>query len=66
MRRPLSRRLATWILLTISRRLWGLTAGLMPVLVDRLGAFGALRWMVRNLPRYERMLKAYRRVSEPG
>jgi hypothetical protein len=57
MKRPLSKRLATWLLLTISRTLWGLPARLMPVLVDRLGAFGALRWMARNLPRYERMLK---------
>lgn len=57
MNRPLSKRLATWILLTISRTLWGLPAGLMPVIVDRLGAFGAIRWIVKNLPRYERMLK---------
>jgi hypothetical protein len=57
MRRPISKRIATWILLTIARNLWGLPVGLMPVLVDRLGALGALRWMVRNLPRYERMLK---------
>jgi len=56
-KRPLSKRLATWILRTITGLLWGLPAGLMPVLVDRLGALGALRWMVRNLPRYERMLK---------
>jgi hypothetical protein len=56
-RRPLSKRIATWILLTIARNLWGLPVGLMPVLVDRLGAFGALRWMVGNLPRYEKMLK---------
>lgn len=57
MKRPLSKRLATWLLLTIARTLWGLPVGLMPVLVDRLGAFGALRWMARNLPRYEKMLK---------
>jgi len=56
-KRPLPKRLATWILRTITRGLWGLPANLMPVLVDRLGAFGSLRWMVRNLPRYERMLK---------
>jgi hypothetical protein len=56
-RRPISKRIATWILLTIARTLWGLPVGLMPVLVDRLGGFGALRWMARNLPQYERMLK---------
>jgi len=57
MKRPLSRRLATWLILTVLRNLWGLPPALIPVLVDRLGAFGALRWMARNLPTYEKMLK---------
>jgi len=56
-RRPLAKRLASWVLLTIARTKWGLPVGLMPVIVDRLGPLGALRWMVKNLPRYERMLK---------
>jgi len=56
-RRPLVRRLASWILLTLARRMWGLPVALMPVLVDRRGPLGAIRWMATNLPRYERMLK---------
>lgn len=57
MKRPLSKRLATWLILAVLRKLWGLPPGLIPVLVDRLGAFGALRWLARNLPTYEKMLK---------
>lgn len=57
MKRSLATRLASWLLLRMARTLWGLPVALMPVIVDQLGPLGALRWMAKNLPGYERMLK---------
>jgi hypothetical protein len=47
---------ATRILVEISRRKWGVTAVLMPSIVDRLGPLGALRWIAANMPKYEASL----------
>jgi hypothetical protein len=50
-------RAATFVLLTIGRRLWGITAVLMPEIVAVLGPFGALAWLARNMPKFEEGLK---------
>lgn len=55
---PLPQRLATWILERVGATLWGFEPRLMRFIVRRLGAVGALLWFVRNMPGYERTLKA--------
>lgn len=50
-------KLVAWVLGQIGRRLWGFAPVLMPRIVERLGPVGALRWMARNMPVYERTLK---------
>jgi hypothetical protein len=50
-------RAAAWLLLTITRRMWGMTAVLMPTVVRSLGPFGAIRWMATNIPKYERAIE---------
>jgi hypothetical protein len=51
--------LATALLLRVTRSLWGFPPNLIAEIVERLGARGSLAWFVRNLPRYELILKAW-------
>ncbi len=55
---PLGQRIATWVLEHVGSFLWGFEPRLMSYIVARLGAFGALRWFVANMPGYERTLAA--------
>lgn len=50
-------KVAGWILGRIGRQLWGFAPILMPRIVERLGPVHAVRWMARNMPEYERILK---------
>jgi hypothetical protein len=36
------------------RHLWGFASGLMPRLEGRIGTAGAIRWMARHMPEYDR------------
>jgi hypothetical protein len=49
-------RIATQLLVLISRAKWGVSAVLMPFIVQRFGPFGAIVWMARNIPPYERAI----------
>ena len=49
-------RIAVRILLLVARTKWGVTAVIMPVIVQRFGPFGAFRWLAKNLPKYERSI----------
>jgi hypothetical protein len=49
-------RLMTRILEAIGEKKWGVRPKLMAHIVSTLGAGGAARWFVANLPRYERTL----------
>jgi len=53
-----SDRVAVRVLEGIGRRLWGFPPRLMAPIVAQLGALPALAWFVRNMPRYERTLRA--------
>ena len=44
------------LLLFIARSKWGVPAVIMPIIVKNLGPFGALRWLAKNLPKYERAI----------
>jgi hypothetical protein len=50
-------KLAAWVLGQIGRHLWGFAPVLMPRIVERMGPVGAVRWMGKNMPEYERILK---------
>lgn len=50
-------RIAVAVLEGIPERLWGFPPRLMPVIVERLGAVGALSWFGSNMPRYELTLR---------
>lgn len=52
------RGLAVSLLEGIGRQLWGFRPLLMPFVVSQLGPTRAIVWFVRNMPRYERTLKA--------
>ncbi len=52
----MTKRAATWILTAIGRHKWGMVAVIMPSIVDHLGPAGALLWIARNMPEYERAL----------
>lgn len=52
------RGLAVNLLEGIGRKLWGFPPLLMPFIVDQLGPMRAILWFLRNMPRYERTLKA--------
>jgi len=51
-------RFAVRVLEWLGNRLWGLPPRLMAPIVAQLGALPALAWVVRNMPRYERALRA--------
>ena len=51
-------RLAVRVLEGIGRQLWGFPPRLMGPIVAQLGPLSALAWFVRNMPRYERTLRA--------
>jgi alkylhydroperoxidase family enzyme len=53
-----SDRFAVRVLERIGRHLWGFPPHLMGPIVTQLGALPALAWFVRNMPRYERTLRA--------
>jgi hypothetical protein len=48
---------ATWLLLKISSHKWGIGAVIMPVIVRQLGPFSAIRWMSKNIPKYEKAME---------
>lgn len=52
------RGLAVNLLEGIGRKPWGFPPLLMPFIVDQLGPMRAILWFLRNMPRYERTLKA--------
>src|SRR5215467_4650865 len=52
----LAQKLMTRLLETVGERKWGVRPRLMAHIVSTLGAAGAARWFVANLPRYERTL----------
>lgn len=52
-------RMATKALEGISDKLWNLRARLMTDIVDQHGAGKSLGWFARNMPSYERILKAW-------
>ncbi len=51
--------ISTWLLITIGRKKWGVTAAIFPIIVKNLGPFGAIRWLLANLPKYERAIKDF-------
>jgi hypothetical protein len=51
-------RFAVRVLERIGQKLWGFPPRLMGPIVAQLGALPALGWFVRNMPRYERTLRA--------
>lgn len=51
-------RFAIRVLEGIGQHLWGFPPRLMAPIVAQLGALRALGWFVRNMPRYERTLRA--------
>ncbi len=53
----LTERAATGVLRVLTGRLWGFHPNLMPEIVQRLGAGGALAWFAKNMPRYEKTMK---------
>ena len=52
-------KLATTILETVSRSLWGLKANLMSDIVERHGARETLKWFASNMATYEKILKSW-------
>ncbi|MFN7135629.1 MAG: hypothetical protein ACK4N5_26390, partial [Myxococcales bacterium] len=48
----LAQRLASFLLVTYGRLLWGVYPAIMPAVVERLGPLKALWWMTAQLPRY--------------
>ncbi|GAA5163890.1 hypothetical protein GCM10023321_51520 [Pseudonocardia eucalypti] len=52
-------RLASAVLATIPRLLWGFTPALMPEIVRRFGPVGAVAWFLPNMRRYERTRRAF-------
>jgi len=52
-----SDRFAVRVLERIGQQLWGFPPRLMAPIVAQLGAWPALGWFVRNMPRYERTLR---------
>ena len=50
-------RIATWVLRQISKRKWGIEAVIMPVIVRQLGPLSAIRWMSKNIPKYEKAVE---------
>lgn len=52
------RGLAVNLLEGLGRQLWGFPPLLMSYIVDQLGPVRAVLWFLRNMPRYERTLKA--------
>src|SRR5919202_717082 len=51
-------RFAVRLLEWLGQQLWGFPPPLMGPIVAQLGALPALTWFVRNMPRYERTLRA--------
>jgi hypothetical protein len=49
-------RFATWVFTKVTGRKWGHCADIMQFIVKDLGPFGALRWLLANLPTYERSI----------
>jgi hypothetical protein len=45
------------VLKTYAQLSWGFQPLLLDVIIERLGGFGAAKWMVQYLPRYEAILK---------
>ncbi len=56
MKNPLEH-VAAWALGRFGRHLWGFSPALMPRIVERLGPVGALRWMARNMPQYDKAME---------
>jgi hypothetical protein len=54
-----AQRIAAGLIRNAAARMWGVPPRLMNDIVERLGAGGALKWFVRNLPRYESTLKTW-------
>lgn len=50
---------ATWILESIGLTLWGFKPNLMQELVKQNGSWEAITWIVKNMPRYNRILKTW-------
>jgi hypothetical protein len=57
--RGLFERLVCWLLITVGRKKWGISAAIFPIIVRSLGPVGALRWAMQNLPAYERAFAKY-------
>jgi hypothetical protein len=53
----IAERVSTRILYAITERKWGFPAVLMPMIVQNFGPIGALRWLGKNMPRYEQTLR---------
>jgi hypothetical protein len=51
-------RVARTVLVSYARFGWGLSASIMPVIVETLGPFETVRWMLKHLPTYEKSLVA--------
>ena len=52
-------KVAIYLLETLGDQLWGFRPNLIAPFVEQKGAFPALFWFVRNLPKYERMLETW-------
>jgi hypothetical protein len=59
MSEPLSHRIATRLWLSVSERMWGFPAVLMPMLVQNFGPLGSIRWFARNMPTYQKTLREH-------
>lgn len=55
----LSTRIGTDLLETIGSVLWGFKPNLMKHIVEQYGTWPSLTWFVRNMPTYEKTLKAW-------
>ena len=53
------RSFSRFVLESLGNALWGFKPRLMREIVERLGPGGSLAWFARNMPRYERTLKAW-------